>query len=181
MFITAEQVAANQKAVVELAQGLATKSYAGFEKLVELNLAAAKATMAESFGQLQANMAAKDPQQWLALQTAALAPAAEKVVSYGRHAYSIAVETNAEFTAAIEAKAAEGQAAFGQVIENLVKNAPAGSETAIAAMKNAIATSQNAIESAQAAAKQAVAMAESNVAQVTEQALKATAAVSKKA
>jgi phasin family protein len=181
MFVTAEQIVTNQKAAVELAQGLASKSYAGFEKLVELNLAASKATLEESFGQLQANLAAKDPQQWLALQTAALAPAAEKAVSYGRHAYGIAVETNAAFAQAVEAKAAEGQIALSQVFENMVKNAPAGSEAAVAALKNAVATSQNAIESAQAAAKKAVSLAESNMAKVTEQALKATAAVSKKA
>lgn len=181
MFVTIEQITANQKAAVELAQGLAIKSYAGFEKMVELNLAATKATLTESFGQLQAVLNAKDPQQWMALQTTSLAPAAEKAVSYGQHVYNISLEAGADFSKAIEQKAAEGQQAVGQVIENIMKNAPAGSESAMAALKNAMANGQNALDSAQAAAKQAIAMTESNVAKVTEQALKATAAVTSKA
>jgi phasin family protein len=181
MFVTIEQITANQKASIELAQGLAIKSYAGFEKMVELNLAATKATLTESFGQLQAALTAKDPQQWMALQTTSLAPAAEKAVSYGHHVYNIAVEAGTDFSKAIEEKTAEGKQAVVQVMDNIMKNAPAGSESAMAALKNAMATGQNAIDSAQAAAKQALAMAETNVAKVTEQALKAAATVSQKA
>lgn len=181
MFITVEQVVQNQKAAMELAQGLVGKGYAGIEKMVELNLAASKASMTESFGQLNASLSAKDPQAWLAMQSAAFAPAAEKVVSYGRHAYGIAMETGTAFAAAIEAKTLESQAVMGQVFENLVKNAPAGSEAAVGMMKSAIEQSQKAIDSAKAAAKQAVAITESNVAKATEQALKASAAISKKA
>ena len=181
MFVTIEQITANQKASIELAQGLAIKSYAGFEKMVELNLAATKATLTESFGQLQAALTAKDPQQWMALQTTSLAPAAEKAVSYGHHVYNIAVEAGTDFSKAIEEKTAKGKQAVVQVMDNIMKNAPAGSESAMAALKNAMATGQNAIDSAQAAAKQALAMAETNVAKVTEQALKAAATVSQKA
>ena len=161
MYITADQIAAANQNNLEVAKGLATKSFAGF-------------------AHTQALLAAKDPQQVLALQTGLVAPMAEKAVAYSRHVYGIAVEAGAEFTKAFEGKAAEGQKAFGQVMDNMTKNAPAGTESAVAVLKSALASSQNAIESAQNAAKQALAMAESNVTAVTEQALSAAAAVAKK-
>jgi len=181
MMITVDQITATNKANFEAACGLSTKTFAGFEKLVELNLAAAKALMTESFSNVQTLLAAKDVQQVLALQTGLAAPAAEKAAAYGRHVYGIAVETSAEFTKALEGKAAEGQKAFDQVVDNMTKNAPAGTESAMAVLKSALASSQSAIESAQNAAKQAMAVVEKNVTTVTEQALSAAAAVGKKA
>jgi phasin family protein len=181
MFVNADQVTATAKSNLETLQGLSTKSYAGFEKLIELNIAATKAVISETFGHAQAVLSAKDVQQAISLQTSAVAPMAEKTVAYGRHVYGIAIETGAEFTKTFEVKAAEAQKSFNQVIENVAKNAPAGSESAVAVVKSALASSQSAIESAQSAAKQALAMAESNIAAVTEQALSAAASVGKKA
>jgi hypothetical protein len=66
------------------------------------------------------------------------------------------------------------------VVENVAKNAPAGTESAVAVLKSALASSQNAIESAQVSAKKAMQVAESNLTAVTEQALNAAAAVAKK-
>lgn len=181
MYITADQITANTKTNFDTAKSLSTKTFAGFEKLIDLNLAATKALISESFGNVQSLLAAKDVQQVLAMQTGLVAPAAEKLAAYGRHVYGIAVETSAEYTKAFEGKAAEGQKAFNQVIDNVAKNAPAGSESAMAVLRSALASSQSAIESAQSAAKQALAMAESNVTAVTEQTLKAAATVGKKA
>ena len=181
MMMTIDQITASNKTNLDTACGLSTKSFAGFEKLVELNMAAAKAIMTESFEHAHSLMAAKDVQQVLALQAGLVAPTAEKAAAYGRHVYGIAVETSAEFTKAMEGKAAEGQKAFAQVMDTVVKNAPAGTESAVAVLKSALASSQSAIESAQNTAKKALAMAESNVTAVTEHALSAAAAVGKKA
>jgi len=117
----------------------------------------------------------------VALQSGLVAPGAEKAAAYGRHVYGIFVEASAELTKVLEGKAAEGQKAMTQVMDNMAKNAPAGTESAMAVLKSALTSSQNAIDSAQAAAKKAMALAESSVATVTEQALSAAAAVSKKA
>jgi phasin family protein len=181
MYMTADQVIASHKANLETAQGLSAKALSSVEKLAELNLAAAKALVSESFAHAQSLLAAKDVQAVVALQTGLIAPSAEKAVSYGRHVYGIAMEAAAEVSKVLEGKAAEGQKAFNQVMDNVTKNAPAGTESAVAVLKSALASSQSAIESAQAAAKQALSVAESNVAAVTEKALSAAAAVSKKA
>ncbi len=175
MFITAEQITASNQANLETVKGLSTKTFAGFEKLAELNLAAAKAMLSESFDYSYSLMAAKDAQKFIALQTGLVAPMAEKAAAYGRHVYGIAVEASAEYTKVFEGKATEGQKALGQVMDKVAKSGPAGTESAVAVLKSALASSQNAIEAAQSAAKQALALAESNVSAVTEKALIAVA------
>lgn len=177
---TPEQLAASTKANVKAMEGFTTQAYSGFEKLVELNMAASKSMLAESFSQLQAVMGAKDPQEVMALQTAMAQPLAEKSVAYGRHVYAIATEAGADFTKAFEAKVAEAQGAFSSLVENMSKNAPAGSETFMAAFKSALQTSQNVIESAQSSAKKTVEMAESSFTTLANQAVSATTAASKK-
>jgi phasin family protein len=181
MMTNFDQITNSTKANMDTAMDLSHKSFAGFEKMVELNMAAAKALMTESFEFAQTMLAAKDVQQVVALQSSLVTPMTEKSAAYGRHVYGIAIETSAEFTKAMEGKVAESQKAFTQAMDTMVKNAPAGSESAVAVLKSALASSQSAIESAQTAAKKAMAMAESNVTAVTEQALSAAAAVSKKA
>jgi len=179
MYNIADQITATNKTNLDTTMALANKTFAGFEKLVELNMAAAKALMTEAIEHAKSVLSAKDLQQAFALQTSLVAPMAEKSVAYSRHVYGIAVETGAEYTKAAEGKAADVQKAVNQVIENVAKNAPAGSEPAVAVLKSALASSQSAIESAQSSAKQALAMAESNIAVVTEQALSAAATVGK--
>ena len=62
------------------------------------------------------------------------------------------------------------------VVDNAAKNAPAGSETAVAVMKSAVSAANNAMESVQKAVKQAAEMAEANFNTVTAQAVSAAKA-----
>lgn len=169
MAYTTEQLIATQQANAEILQGLSINVFSGLEKLVELNMAASKAAVTESFSHLQAVMGAKDPQQLLALQTGLFQPLSEKSASYNRHVSNIATETGAEFSRA-----------FSALVENITANAPAGTETAVAAFKSAMSAGQKAIETAQGSAQKAVELAESNFATVSKQALNAAATVSEK-
>jgi hypothetical protein len=118
-------------------------------------------------------LAAKDPQALMALQSGLVKPLAEKSAAYAQHVQTIFAGTGAEFTKAVEAKTAEAQKAFSGVVENLAKNAPAGTETAVAAFKSAFAAGQNAVESAQTSAKKAVEVAQSNFTAASKQAVDA--------
>jgi phasin family protein len=180
MNYTADQFAATNKANVEALSSLTNQAFAGFEKLVELNIAASKAALSESFSHAQAVMGAKDAQELMALQSGVMQPLAEKAAAYNRHVYNIASSTGAEFTKALESKVAEAQKSVSAVVDNAMKNAPAGSDSAVALFKSAVSASQNAIESAQNAAKQAVEMAETNFAAVTNQAVSAASTATKK-
>jgi phasin family protein len=171
--LTAEQIIAAQKANVETLFGLTQKAFEGVEKLVELNVQATKAALAETANNAQAVMSVKDAQELLALQASLFQPLAEKTVAYSRHLYDIASGTGAEFGKAAEAQATEAQAKFLSLVDNAAKNAPAGSETAVAVMKSAVSAANNAIESVQKAVKQATEMAEANFNSVTASAVSA--------
>ncbi|MCX7669937.1 MAG: phasin family protein, partial [Anaerolineae bacterium] len=86
----------------------------------------------------------------------------EKTAAYSRHLYDIASGTGAEFGKAFESQVADAQKKFLAVVDNAAKNAPAGSETAVAVFKSAIAAGNNALESVQKAVKQATDLAEAN-------------------
>ena len=160
--LTAEQILASHKANVETLFGLTSKAFEGVEKLVELNVSAAKAALTESASQTQAVLSVKDAQELMALQAALFQPLAEKAAAYSRHLYDIASGTGAEFGKAFEGQTADAQKQFAGLVDNATKNAPAGSETAVAVMKSAVAAANNAFESVQKAVKQATDVAEAN-------------------
>ena len=160
--LTAEQLLAAHKANVETLFGLTAKAFEGVEKLVELNVTASKAALTEAAGTAQAVLSLKDAQELLALQAGLFQPLAEKTAAYSRHLYDIASGTGAEFGKAFEAQATDAQKKFLAVVDNAAKNAPAGSETAVAVFKSAISAGNNALESVQKAVKQATEVAEAN-------------------
>ena len=179
--LTAEQVVAAQKANVETLFGLTNKAFEGVEKLVELNLQVAKAALDEVADHTRAALSVKDAQELLALQASLLQPAAEKAASYSRHLYDIAATTQAEVTKVAEAQFAEAQKNFASTVDAALKNAPAGSENAVALVKSALAAANNAYESVSKAAKQAADVAEANFTAVTNTAVKASQAATTKA
>lgn len=179
--LTVEQVLASQKASVETLFGLTSKAFEGVEKLVELNVTASRAALSEAAGTTQALMSVKDAQELLALQASLFQPLAEKTAAYSRHLYDIASGTGAEFGKAFEAKTAEAQKAFVGIVDNAARNAPAGSETAVAVMKSAVAAANNAFESVQKAVKQATDVAEANFNAVAATAVNAGKATTRKA
>ena len=172
-YMTQDQVAAAAKANLETLFGLTSKAFEGVEKLVELNLQVAKATLTEAADSTKAALGAKDAQELMALQASLLQPSAEKAAAYSRHLYDIAAATTAEVTKAAETQFSELQKSFNSVVDTAVKNAPAGSENAVALIKSAIGAANNAYESVQKASKQAAEMAEANFTAVTNTAVKA--------
>jgi len=179
--LTAEQIIAAQKANIETLFDLTSKAFEGVEKLVELNLQVAKASLGEVQETAKASLNVKDAQELLALQAGLLQPAAEKAAAYGRHLYDIAASTNAEVSRVAEAQLATAQAKFATAVDGAVKNAPAGTESAAALVKSAIAAASNAMESVQKATKQAADVAEANFQAMTNSAVKATQSTAKAA
>lgn len=177
--LTAEQLVAAQKANVETLFDLTNKAFEGVEKLVELNLQVAKASLGEAAESTKAALSVKDAQELLSLQAGLLQPSAEKAAAYSRQLYDIAAATNAEVVKAAEATLSDVQKKFAASFDSAVKNAPAGTENAVALVKSAVAAATNAYESVQKAAKQAAEVAEANFQAVTNTAVKAAAAAPK--
>jgi phasin family protein len=174
MIMTAEQLLASHKSNVEILFGLTGKAFEGVEKLVELNLQTAKAAMSEAAEAAKAMLSVKDAQELIALQAGLVQPTAEKVSAYSRHIYDIAAATNAEVARVAEETAADAQRKFMAVVDTAVKNAPAGTENAVALVRSAVTAANNAIESVQKAAKQATDVAEANFTALQNSAVKAT-------
>lgn len=172
--LTPEQVMASHKASIETLVGLTQKAFEGVEKLIELNIAASKATLTESSAHTQAVLSAKDAQEMLALQAGLFQPLAEKTAAYSRHLYDIAQGTQSHFAKVAEGKAEEAQKTIGKLVDSATANAPAGSEAAVSLVKNAVAAANSALENMQKAVKQASETAEANFTNLTANALNAT-------
>ena len=180
MMMTLEQVMASQKANMETLLSLTAKAFEGVEKIVELNMAASKAALAESTDNAKAMLSVKDAQELMALQSGLMQPLAEKTAAYSRHLYEITTGTTTEITKAMEGQAAQAQQQFTGMMDSATKNAPAGSEAAVAVMKSAVAAATNALESVQKAVKQATDVAESNFTAMSNNAANATKSATKK-
>lgn len=172
--MTVEQVMGAHKANIETLFGLTGKAFEGMEKLIELNMQVARTAMDEAAANAKAALSVKDAQELMALQTSLLQPAAEKAAAYSRYVYEIAASTGAEVTRVAEATSADAQAKFMAVVDSAVKNAPAGTENAVALVKSAVAAANNAFESVQKAAKQAAEVADTNFQAMSSTAVRAT-------
>ena len=168
-----DQLIATQESNVEALAGLSEKAFASFEKLIELNMAASKALLGESISHLQALTEVKDAQELMTLQSSLAKPMAEKAASYSRHLYDIVSGSSADFTKVFESASAESQKNVTELLETSLKNAPAGSEAAVAVIKTAMTAGNNAVETAQKSAKQAAQLVESNIAALSTAAEKA--------
>lgn len=162
MYVTPEKIAASGKAGVDTLLAFANAQFAAFEKFAELNLNAAKATFEEAAGHVKALAEAKDPQEYAKLNTAFAQPAMDKAVSYGKHVYDIAAQTQASMGKIVEAQAAEANKAFTTLLDTVSKNAPAGSDPVVTAMKTALAAVNGAYDNISKAAKQAAEVVEVN-------------------
>jgi phasin family protein len=180
MMLTAEQIMASHKANIETLFGLTHKAFEGVEKLVELNVQATKAALAEAGNHAQAVMGVKDAQELMALQAGMVQPLAEKTAAYSRHLYDIATAAGADLGKTLESQTADAQKQVMGLVDSATKNAPAGFETAVAVMKSAVAAANNAFESMQKAVKQASDMAETNFKTAATTAMNATKTVAKK-
>jgi phasin family protein len=166
MFAIPEQFSNATKASLEshfaLMSALTAKTFEGMEKLVDLNINAAKATLEESSNAARQMLSAKDPQEFFSLTASQAQPSAEKALSYGRQLASIAAGTGAEFSKAAESQIVEANRKVISLVDEVSKNAPAGSESFVAAVKTAISNANAGYEQFSKTAKQAVEAMESN-------------------
>jgi phasin family protein len=177
--LNTEQLAAAYQSNLETLFALSQTAFSSVEKMVALHLNVAKAGLQDSHDKARNALAVKDPQDLLAWNAQQLQPAAEKAVAYSRLMYDIATSTQAEFTKVVESKLADANAQFVAMIDAAAKNAPPGSETAVAMMRSAVSAANSAYDSLSKATKQAVEMAEANVTAATNAAVK-TASRAKK-
>ncbi|ATE61542.1 TIGR01841 family phasin [Thauera sinica] len=179
MSISPEKFVAAGKASLETslqaASAASASLFSAVERLSSLNLAAARALFDDSVALSKSVAEAKDPKSLASLQLGLITPVLEKNVAYLGNVASIAAQAQGELSKLYETEAAQLVKNLNAAVEDFAKNAPAGSETAIGALKSAIANATAAYEGATKAAKQVSEVAQANVESATAAAVETVA------
>ena len=168
MYVTPEQIQSSNKTNVEVLLSVAATQFAALERLANLSSSALKGAFQDSIANTRALAGAKDVQEFVSLQSTFAQPAIEKAIAYSRGVYELATQTNAEFSKLAEKRVAEWNENVVSLLDQAVKNAPAGSDVAVTAVKQMIAAAHSAYDNLTKVTKQATEMAEANVATATE-------------
>lgn len=182
-FFDSEKLQATQKANLELLQQLNSKVLKGFEQLSHLQISTLRSVSEESFANASKLLAARDPQTFTSVLGTIAQPAqqAERVMEYGRQVYDLVSSLQADIAKLGERQAARNTQQVQELVEEIAKNAPAGSESAVAVLKSAVETAGNVLETAQKTAKQAAEIAENGIAAAASAAGQATREATKAA
>jgi phasin family protein len=163
MYVTPEQIVANSKVGVEVMLAFANSQFAAYEKLAALNFNATKSAFEDGMNHTRALLNAKDVQEVVNLNVAAAQPNLDKAIAYSRSVYELATQQQAEATRLLESQAGEYNKTVVGFLDKVAKNAPAGSDVAVAAVKSALAAANSAYDSFTKVAKQATEIAEANM------------------
>ena len=172
MYNATEQFADIGKANYANAVKLAAMGIENAEKIVKLNISAAKAVLAQGVESAQAAASIKDVQELFALRQKFTEAGVQTATGYSKTLYELASEAQAEYTAFAEeawASYTKGVAAF---VDKASKSAPAGSDVAVNAFKSTFAASTAAFDQFQKATKQVVNLADANFRAAAAQATK---------
>ncbi len=176
-----QQILSNQKASLDNFLAVQGALLNGFEKLVDLNLKVMKATFDEVSQKSKEAAQLQDVQEAVSFSSGLMQPNADKMMSYGKHVYDVLSGIQVDVTKLTETQFSQFQEQINEAIEQLAKNAPAGSEGAVTLLRSTLASANNAYETVAKSARQAAEAAESNIAAATDATLKAARSTGKTA
>ena len=156
-----------QTEAFKASNALAAKSMEGMQKLADLNMKVTKSTLEASTEQVKTLLGAKDAKA-LTEALSEYAKPNEALTAYAKSAYEIATQTNADLAKLVDEQVENGNQQLFDVIDNMAKNAPAGTESAISFVKQYLTASRSAYEQAAKAGKQFTDMAQANVVAATD-------------
>jgi phasin family protein len=149
-----EQMTAANKETVATTMALAGIAATTAEKVMDLNIGVIKTAIAAATENGKAIADAKDAQSLSAIQTQWAQPSLESITAYMKDSYDILTESQADVTKIVEARMADANKAIVSTLDQAEKNAPAGSDVAVAAMKSAVAAANQAYDAFAKAGKQ---------------------------
>ncbi|MBU3719626.1 MAG: phasin family protein [Burkholderiaceae bacterium] len=174
LYPTPEDLSEAQKQNIDAMMKLSQKAFEGIEKMVELQLDAARSSLQETADKFQALMSVKDAADVVSLNKNIAAPNAEKALAYSRTIYDIASQTSSEVHRLVDAQIADANKKLIDALEEFSRTAPAGSEGVVAMMKSSLTAANSAYETANKAARQVVEMAERNMRAAAESGINAS-------
>lgn len=151
------------------------------ERLATLQLDLARKLLSDQAQTFKALSEVKDPKGLIEFQSSLAQPSIDQAFAVARNVYDAAVATQNELSAFIEEQVAENNKTLISTLDRLSKNAPAGSDIAVSALKTLVNQSSAAFESVSKTAKKVGAeIAEAGVQAATNTAKAASAAVARK-
>lgn len=148
----------NINAQLAMMTSLSSKTFEGFEKLWTLNLAATKASIEESSVIMRQMLKAGDAREIVSLSLAQAQPNVEKALAYSRHVAHIASGTQTEIIKVTHEQFDETRRNMTQLVDDMAKNAPAGSRVAVDVVRSAIDAASAGYEQVARNVKQAAAV-----------------------
>ncbi len=174
LYPTPEDLSEAQKQNIDAMMKLSQKAFEGIEKMVELQLDAARSSLQETADKFQALMSVKDAADVVSLNKNIAAPNAEKALAYSRTIYDIASQTSSEVHRLVDAQIADANKKLIDALEEFSRTAPAGSEGVVAMMKSSLTAANSAYETANKAARQVDEIAERNMRAAAESGINAS-------
>lgn len=173
MYQTPEQLIALNKSNMETALRFAGVALEGTERLIDLQLKTAKSALADGMQNARTLASVRDLEQLAALKDTVVQPTFEKATAYAKQIYDVATETQAEVSKLVEEQVTEFNKQVISALDQLVKNAPAGSEVGIAAMKSTLAAVNSGFDNFTKVAKQFGEATQNNIEVVANQTIEA--------
>jgi phasin family protein len=163
MYNTPEQFAEISKANVAQATKLAALAFENTEKLLKLNLDAAKIVLAQGVEGASAAASVKDVQDLFALRSKYAETGVQAALGYSRSLYDVTTQAQAQYSQLAEETWAAYTKGVAAWVEKASKSAPAGSDVAVNAFKSTFAASTAAFDQFQKATKQVVSLADASM------------------
>ena len=171
----AEQFADINKVNVEQAAKFAALAIDNTEKLVKLNINAAKAAFAHGVEGASAVASVKDVKEFMALPSKYAESGVQYTIGYSKNLYEVVSAAQAQYSALAEEALAGYTKGLASWVEKASQSAPAGSDAAFNAMKSTVAATTAAIDQLQKATKQVVSFADASVRAAADNATKVAA------
>lgn len=164
MYSIPEQIVSANSANVETFTSFSKAAFSGVERVVALNMNTVRGLIEEGSSTSRSLLAAKDMQDVIAMQSTVAKPDFDKFGAYVRRVYDIASQTQETINQMAEVRVSEINQHLDQELDKMAKNAPAGADLAMDALRSAVSASNSAYRDMSKTARQFTEIAEANLA-----------------
>jgi phasin family protein len=168
----AEQLISANSAAVAHFQSVATTALSAVESLAALNLGFARESLENASKHSHAALSVKTPQEVAELQSKAVQPAAENIVTYSRSVYEISTGAAKEIADLLKGQFDEMNKVAQESAAQFAKSSPFGSDIILAAVKQSVDAGNTAYASFDKASKKAADIAKANIDKISTAAVK---------
>lgn len=172
MSLSSQQLIEKQQRNLDNVIAAQNHLFSSFEKLVNLNIEFFKSSLDDISAKTQQVSGLQDVQQAANLVNEAAKPSAEKALNYSKNVYSIFSDAQKQMTQLAEKQIADNQQQAVELVEQLAKYAPTGSESSVALLKAGLVASSNVTDTILKASHQAAELHEANLSAATGAAFK---------